>query len=277
MKDKRNGAWAAGMVLLIVAFAGACKDSDVLDPGDSTMTLTASPSRVVFATGDQTPVPVNLAAQVRHSDGSPERGIAVTFSTTAGVLTSAGESVETDLGGVAHDVLTVYPDAPSSIEVTATSGTLTKTVAIVVERNGPAGPAVVRLVPSAPSYRVGDSVVVNVLIESGTGVDSVAFRLRFNRQVLEFVPPAIEGPFLGSDGTGTVFLADEVADGELAAGMSRMGGGEGMTGSGVLATFRFQAVNAGNCGFAFTGASVKDEHASTLPSMFVTAAVQVQP
>ena len=278
MRGNRNGAWAAGMVLLIVAFAGACKDSDVLDPGDSTMTLTASPSRVVVPTGDLTPVPVNLAARVRHSDGSPERGIAVTFGTTAGVLTSAGESVETDLSGVARDVLTVYPDAPRSIEVTATSGTLTKTVAIVVQRDEPSGPAVVRLVPSALSYRVGDSVVVDVRIENGTGVGSVPFHLRFNPQVLEFVPPAIEGPFLGSDGTGTVFLANEVSGGgEIVAAMSRLGGGGGVTGSGVLATFTFQAVNAGECGFAFTDAMVKDMQARALPSTFVTAAVQVQP
>jgi hypothetical protein len=142
----------------------------------------------------------------------------------------------------------------------------------------PIGPAVVRLIPSAPSYKVGDRVVVEVRIENAQGVGSVPFHLRYNRQAMEFVPPGIQGPFLGSDGAGTVFLANDAAGGgEVVVGLSRMGGGEGINGAGVLATFQFQAMNPGDCGFAFTGASVKDTQAKNLPSMFLTAAVQVGP
>jgi hypothetical protein len=56
-----------------------------------------------------------------------------------------------------------------------------------------------------------------------------------------------------------------------------MGGGEGVAGSGSLATFAFQALNPGDCGFAFTGATVKDPQARNVPATFVPAAVQVQP
>src|SRR4029079_5186807 len=105
----------------------------------------------------------------------------------------------------------------------------------------------------------GDRVVVEVRIENGTGVGSAPFHLRYNRQVLEFIPPATEGSFLSSDGSGTVFLAsDSAAGGEVVVGLSRIGGGEGITGSGTLATLTFQAVNPGDTGFAFTSASVKD-------------------
>ena len=146
------------------------------------------------------------------------------------------------------------------------------------DKKEPPPPAVVRLIPSAPAYRVGDRVVVEVRVENGTGVGSVPFHLRYNRQALEFVPPGVQGPFLGSDGTGTVFLANDAAGGgEVVVGLSRLGGGEGVNGSGVLATFQFQAVAPGDCGFAFTGASVKDGMARNLPSTFLTAAVQVQP
>jgi general secretion pathway protein D len=146
------------------------------------------------------------------------------------------------------------------------------------EKKDPPPPAVVRLIPSAPAYKVGDRVVVEVRIENGTGVGSVPFHLRYNRQALEFVPPGIQGPFLGSDGTGTVFLANDAAGGgEVVVGLSRLGGGEGVNGSGILSTFQFQAVGPGDCGFAFTGASVKDGQARNLPSTFLTAAVQVQP
>jgi hypothetical protein len=136
---------------------------------------------------------------------------------------------------------------------------------------------VVRLVPGAASYGVGDRVVVQVMIDNARNLGSVPFHLRYNRSVLEFVPPATEGSFLRSDGGGTVFLAsDAAAGGEVVVGLSRMGGGDGVSGSGVLATFEFQAVNAGNCGFAFVGASVKDPRAQNLPASFVPAAVTVQ-
>ncbi|MBZ5640622.1 MAG: hypothetical protein LAO51_17940 [Acidobacteriia bacterium] len=142
----------------------------------------------------------------------------------------------------------------------------------------PPPPAVVRLVPSAMTFRVGDILTVEVRIENATGVGSVPFHLRYNRQALEFVPPATKGPFLESDGTNAVFLATDVAGGgEVVVGLSRMGGGEGVSGSGILATFQFQAVNAGDCGFAFTGASVKDSQAKNLPATFLSAGVQVGP
>ena len=46
---------------------------------------------------------------------------------------------------------------------------------------------------------------------------------------------------------------------------------------GSLALFQFQAVNAGECGFAWSGASVKDPQARNLPASFLTAPVAVEP
>jgi len=142
----------------------------------------------------------------------------------------------------------------------------------------PAGPATVRLVPSAPTYKVGDRVIVEVRFENGTIVGSVPFHLRYNRQALEFVPPAVQGPFLSSDGANTVFLAnDSGGGGEIVVGLSRLGGGDGISGSGTLATFQFQATNPGDSGFGWTSAAVKDPQAQNLPASFLTAPVAVQP
>lgn len=142
----------------------------------------------------------------------------------------------------------------------------------------PQGPAVVRLVPSAPSFRVGDRVVVEVRVDNAGNVGSVPFHLQYNRQVLEFVGPALEGPFLSSDGTNTVFLATPTqGGGDVVVGASRLGGGNGVSGSGTIATFQFQALNPGDCGFAFTGASVKDPQARNLPASFLSAPVTVEP
>jgi general secretion pathway protein D len=142
----------------------------------------------------------------------------------------------------------------------------------------PAGPATVRLVPNAPSYRVGDRVIIEVRIENGTNVGSVPFHLKYNKQALEFVPPGVQGPFLGGDGGNTVFLAiDSPGGGEIVVGHSRLGGGEGMSGSGTLATFSFQAIAAGDSGLAWSAASVKDPQAKNLPASFLTAPIAVGP
>jgi general secretion pathway protein D len=142
----------------------------------------------------------------------------------------------------------------------------------------PSGPATVRMIPSSASYRVGDLVAVEVRIENAANVGSVPFHLQFNRQVLEYVGPAVEGPFLSSDGSNTVFLANPSQGGtSVVVGASRLGGGEGVSGAGSLATFQFQAVNPGDAGFAFTGASVKDPQARNLPANFVAVPVRVEP
>lgn len=50
-----------------------------------------------------------------------------------------------------------------------------------------------------------------------------------------------------------------------------------MSGAGTLATFQFQAINPGDCGFGWTSASVKDPQARNVPASFLTAPVAVGP
>ena len=142
----------------------------------------------------------------------------------------------------------------------------------------PVGPAVVSLIPSSSVYHVGDTVVVEVVMSNANNVGSTPFHLRYNPQVLQFISPAAEGPLMRSDGANTVFLATPTgAGGELVVGLSRMGAGQGVNGTGTLAVFQFQAIGAGDCGFNFTGAAVKDPQARNLPAAFNTAAVTVEP
>ncbi len=144
------------------------------------------------------------------------------------------------------------------------------------ERPG-GGPAIVRLLPGqSGAYNVGQQVLVQVTIENAQGIGSVPFHLRYNPNVLQFVSHQ-EGPFMSLDGTNTVFLASDRAVGDVVVGLSRMGGRQGASGSGLLASFTFLAVNPGDCGFAFSGANVKDPQAGNLPAGFNTAIVKVLP
>ncbi|HKQ61761.1 MAG TPA: cohesin domain-containing protein, partial [Candidatus Polarisedimenticolaceae bacterium] len=141
----------------------------------------------------------------------------------------------------------------------------------------PSGPALVRLAPTATAFHVGDTFQVQVVVDTAQNVGSIPFHLRYNRAVLQFMPPAVEGSFMNADGTSTVFLASDTADGQIVVGLSRMGAGTGASGAGILATFTFQAVGPGNAGFAFTGASVKDPQARNVPAAFNTISVEVSP
>ncbi len=127
----------------------------------------------------------------------------------------------------------------------------------------------VSLVPAQAEYGIGGVVTLNVMIQGATNVGSVPFHLKFNSQILEFMPPGMEGNFLNNDGASTVFIASESASGgEIVVGLSRIGKGPGASGSGVLCTLQFLAINEGSCSFAFSSASVKDPTAQNLPSNF---------
>ena len=141
--------------------------------------------------------------------------------------------------------------------------------------DSPTSPIVVRLVPGQASYGVGERVTAEVLVENAVNVASVAFHLRYNPEALEYVS-AEEGAFLGDDGADTVFLFSPANDGELVGGMSRVGNDSGASGAGLLAIFEFTAVDSGDCGFSFTGASIKNPHAQSLPSVWETIPVVVE-
>jgi general secretion pathway protein D len=146
------------------------------------------------------------------------------------------------------------------------------------EDKPPTGPAIVTLVPSKSTYRVGEIVVVEVVMQNANNVGSTPFHLRYNPAVLQFISPAIEGALLRSDGANTVFLATPTGGGgELVVGLSRMGAGQGVEGTGGLAVFQFTAIAEGDASFNFTGAAVKDPQARNLPAAFQPASVRVTP
>jgi cohesin domain-containing protein len=160
--------------------------------------------------------------------------------------------------------------------VVACSGDGTDIVTLP-EDEDPGGPAIVRLLPSRAVYHVGERVPIEVVIDEARDVASIAFRLRYDPQVLAFVPPGVEGPFLGSDGAETVFLAGDIPGrGEVAVSLSRLYPRTGIGGSGTLARFEFDAVSIGSCGFAFASMSVKDQEARNLPSVFRSIEVRVE-
>ena len=138
------------------------------------------------------------------------------------------------------------------------------------------GMAVVSMSATQSTYRVGDTVTVEVRIDNAANVGSVPFHLRYDASVLQFAPPATEGPFMNLDGASTVFLVTD-AGSEIIVGISRLSAPRGADGSGVLLQVDFDAIAPGDARLGFSGASVKDPLAANLPATFNVEAVTIQP
>ena len=129
----------------------------------------------------------------------------------------------------------------------------------------------------SPFFGSGSTgVVTDVFIQNATNVGAVLFDLRYNPEVMQYVS-SVEGTFMNSDGSNTAFFVLPGAAGEINVALSRLGGGAGASGWGVLATFEFLAVGAGDSGFAFDGASVRDPLGQVLPAQFSNVPVRVVP
>lgn len=90
------------------------------------------------------------------------------------------------------------------------------------------------------------TLVLDLRVTGVTDLYGVAFDLSFPSNLLQFVSPATEGPFLSQGGSSTSLLVDENPTGNLVVGLSRLGATPGQTGSGVLLTLTFTAIGSGS-------------------------------
>lgn len=144
-----RSAFVAAAVLIVLASAVSCEDSDLTAPNDGTIVLRANPSTVVIDSNllvedppgsgiflPQTKGSTTLIAQVFDADGKPLSNISVLFSTAAGVLGSGGQggsqatTVKTDASGIAQTTLTISRTDPTDIEVQATSSAVSTTITV---------------------------------------------------------------------------------------------------------------------------------------------------
>ncbi|HEY3176443.1 MAG TPA: cohesin domain-containing protein [Candidatus Polarisedimenticolia bacterium] len=139
----------------------------------------------------------------------------------------------------------------------------------------------VRAVPAARAIAIGETVVVTVRIEGARDVGSTPFTLHFDPAILEFVAgSAVEGSFLGRDGTATSFLAapgPASRGGGVVVGLSRLRAGRGAQGKGVLCRLTFRARSPGITPVSFARANVLSPAASPLPVAFKATAIEVRP
>lgn len=126
------------LLLAILLLAAGCEDNGVIAPSDGQLIMTANPTTVVIDDdAGETEGRTTITAQLFDTNGFPLEGVDITFTTSSGSLASAppGETptpVTTNANGFASDVLTLTLLDDSTVDVGASSGTLSGSVQVTL-------------------------------------------------------------------------------------------------------------------------------------------------
>jgi hypothetical protein len=138
------------------------------------------------------------------------------------------------------------------------------------EGKPPSAPAIVWIAPERTSIPVGETFEVAIAVADARDLQSLPFRLRYDPDLLRFAGGRV-GPLL--DGADVAFLVTPRAPGELVVGLSRLGAGSVVSGSGDAALLRFVGRAAGVVRLGFEGASVRGVGGRRRPARFQGAAI----
>ncbi len=122
----------------------------------------------------------------------------------------------------------------------------------------PAGGMRVSFNPPAIEAKPGANFTVALQIDSATDIFSAPLKVRFDPKVLRVVEVK-PGTFLSGDGQRTVFSENTLNDaGETSVLLNRVPGAGGISGSGPLAIFTFQAVAPGTAKITVTELTLRN-------------------
>jgi hypothetical protein len=131
------------------------------------------------------------------------------------------------------------------------------------------------MVAEPAQVRIGSSLVLHVLIEGASGAASVPFHVIFNPAVLRF-EGGEEGSFLSGGGQTAFFASPTSTGNRVVVGLCRIGGDQGVSGSGELCRLRFTVIGAGEAGLAFDRAKVRGVSNAILAASFISQRVLVK-
>ncbi|HHN73800.1 MAG TPA: hypothetical protein ENK10_01080 [Acidobacteria bacterium] len=146
-------------------------------------------------------------------------------------------------------------------------------------KDEPRRPAVAQVRMAADRTRVaaGEAFGVEMVVSGAEDVGQVNFQLRYDPEVLRFVPPAEPGAFLQQGGARVDLQAVESAEGGLIVVSAARAGEVGASGSGGLVRLNFIALAPGEAGFTISAASVRSPDSRAQPASFRRTSVEVTP
>jgi general secretion pathway protein D len=121
-----------------------------------------------------------------------------------------------------------------------------------------AGPARLGLSTTTPEAKPGQIVTVNLVVENVTDLYGAPLHLKFDQKLLR-LNEVTRGTFLAGDGQNIIFTRNIQNDaGEATINLNRLPGAGGVSGSGTLLSFVFQALAPGTATVAVTEAPLRN-------------------
>jgi hypothetical protein len=203
----------------------------------------------------------NLPRGLQDAAGEGEEGVGVQPDSIDLTPSAAPDDIfdgpvdrETEGGPLGGDPLDQPPpnDLASAYSLTDLAPTMLS-VALQVDSEGEeekAPPKVeLELQPPRPLVAPGSTFEVQLMAKAKVPVSHLPVTLTFDPRFLEVVQVQ-RGGFLGSSGQAK-FMADSSTPGRVVLGASRVGQQPGVTGSGLVASLRFRALEAGQTTLGF--------------------------
>ena len=121
--------------------------------------------------------------------------------------------------------------------------------------------------PSSAEGQLGSAITVALMIENANDLFTVPFRVKFDPKVVR-LNDVTAGNLLTSDGKPVLPPSKNIMNdtGDAQVTLSRLPGSGGVSGSGVLVTFVFQAVGKGTTAVSFTDFTLRDSKLLQLPA-----------
>jgi hypothetical protein len=131
--------------------------------------------------------------------------------------------------------------------------------------------------PSAAQSQVGSTITVTLMVENATDLFTTPFRINFDPKIVR-LNDVTPGPLLTSDGRQILPPSKNIQNdtGDASITLTRVPGAGGVTGSGALATFVFQAVGPGTARIMFSDIALRDSRLQQIPAAAAQLAITVR-
>jgi len=140
----------------------------------------------------------------------------------------------------------------------------------------PDGALRLSLRPPVVQPQVGGTFTIVLEAENARDLFAAPFRLKFDPQVLR-LNEIQAGGLLGGDGQKIIFTRNILNDtGDATVNLNRMPGTGGVSGSGTLAVFTFQALKPGNATITFTDLTPRNSQLQPIQVSIPQAVVNVK-
>jgi general secretion pathway protein D len=131
----------------------------------------------------------------------------------------------------------------------------------------PGPPASITFSPARAEEQLGGAITVSMIVDNVKDLFTIPFRVKFDPKIVR-LNDVMVGGLLASDGKPVLPPSKNIMNdtGEASITLSRMPGAGGVSGSGALMTFIFQAVGKGTTTLTFTEFALRDSRLTQLPA-----------